>query len=146
MWSMKGFICCVLHVAGLGITKMGARIKAKHALKMIRGTTGDGVRIEGRHTKLGGNFDGPWMVVQNIRRIKRGNEISTMDDGREWAPTNYNVGEKTMGSRFITLSNNIPNLECINVESDMSHNEEEHVFILGENDGNLRKVTEKTSQ
>lgn len=118
MWSMKGFICCVLHVVGLGITKMGARIKAKHALKMIRGTTSDGVRIEGRHTKL--------------RRIKRGNEISTMDDGREWAPTNYNVGEKTMGSRFITLSNNIPNLECINVENDMSHNEEEYVFILGE--------------
>lgn len=78
------------------------------------------------------------MVVQKPRRIKRGKKIHTVNGGGGMALAKFNAGKKIMGSHFITLNENMPNLEYINMEKDESNKEEQHV-IVEDNSGILKR-------
>jgi hypothetical protein len=83
--------------------------------------------IGGGKVLVGGERDGPWVVVQKQKRMKKGKEKGNergMDGGGNKPPARVNGEEKSSGSRFIALSDDIPSLEVFNSDNNGENNEE----------------------
>ncbi|XP_058774782.1 uncharacterized protein LOC131649052 [Vicia villosa] len=88
--------------------------------------------------------DGPWVVVQKIRRNKKNKQPEIKDFVRKVAgiatggiPVDFNGingGDKTKGSRFIVLNDNTPAMEIPDVgDNDLEVNDgEEIISIIGD--------------
>ncbi|WJX54348.1 hypothetical protein P8452_40243 [Trifolium repens] len=90
---------------------------------------------------VGGNWDGPWKVVQKPKRGKKvaPNRQSPTTEGRNntgpgianAVPNNINVEPYIAGSRFVSLRDEIPEINASDIEKEEdAHREEDNVVNI----------------